>query len=290
MLSQSGERTLIGTVIPPKVAHTNAAISYAFADELLSEAIIFGSLTASLPFDFLMKSTGKANLHQTLDDFPWIRFSLVNKCLLIRFLSLVSLTKHYSDLWEKCWTDEVLEDNWAKNDLRLPASFFPSLTPHWTRHCALRTDYARRQVLVEIDVLAAMALGLTLDELITIYRVQFPVMRQYEQDTWYDAGGRIVFTASKGLVGVGLPRKAGKDDAPCTITYPAGREERKAVGWEDIRELAAGVTVARTVIDDTLPGGPREKTIVYTAPFDKCDREADYRLAWAVFAGRFDGQ
>ena len=58
--------------------------------------------------------------------------------------------------------------------------------------------------LVEVDVLVAQALRL--EELLLIYHVQFPVMRQYEKDTWYDINGRIVFTNSKGLSGVSLTR------------------------------------------------------------------------------------
>lgn len=127
-------------------------------------------------------------------------------------------------------------------------------------------------------------MGLTLEELLTIYRVQFPVLRQNEADTWYDANGRIVFTVSKGLIGVGLPRKASKSDAPCLIHYPDGHEETRSIGWDDIRDLPTGSTVTRTVIDDTLPGGPREKRMTYVAPFDRCDREQDYRTAWAVFS------
>ncbi|MFS6818130.1 hypothetical protein AAF134_01765 [Synechococcus lacustris Tous-12m] len=42
-------------------------------------------------------------------------------------------------------------------------------------------------------------------------------------------------------------------------------------------------TVSRTIIDDTLPGGPVERTITYEAPFDRCDRVKDYRLAWEFF-------
>ena len=130
-----------------------------------------------------------------------------------------------------------------------------------------------------------MAFGLTLEELLTIYRVQFPVMRQYEADTWYDTNGRIVFTASKGLPGVGLPRKARKGDAAYGLHTPDATRTDVALGWEDIRDLQEGV-VTRRITDDTLPGGPVERIIEYHAPFDRCGREADYLTAWAAFDKR----
>jgi hypothetical protein len=35
-----------------------------------------------------------------------------------------------------------------------------------------------------------------------------------------------------------------------------------------------------------LPGGHRERTIVYEAPFDRCDREQDYATVWEEFETR----
>ena len=144
-----------------------------------------------------------------LDEYPLIH---VDYSLIVRVITLQALTNRYSDLWLSYFSSEFIQQRWSRDLPQLPQSFFANLTPNWQRDCALRADYSRRQALVEIDVLVAQALGLTLDELLTLYRVQFPVMRQYEADTWYDQVGRIIFTPSKGLVGVGLPRTARKAD------------------------------------------------------------------------------
>ena len=283
-LNPNQERTLINTIIPKNTAHINGVRSYAFINKLQSKFLIFSALTSSIPYDFLVKSTGKTNLNQTLDDFPIIYGIKYDSALIIRCLTLTCLTTHYAELWETSYTPDYNQDKWAtftperspteENNKRLNQNFFANLTPKWQRNNALRTDYERRQALVEIDVLAAMALGLTLDELITIYRVQFPVMRQYEKDTWYDINGRIVFTNSKGLVGVGFPRNANP-------------KKGEPIGWNDIKDMTSG-TVQRTILDDTMPNGPIERTITYQAPFTLCDREEDYTVAWEVFEKRLE--
>jgi hypothetical protein len=94
------------------------------------------------------------------------------------------------------------------------------------------------------------------------------------------------------LAGVGLPRKAGREDLPCSIRYPDGRSEIRRLGWEDLQpkdgkaQVPDGAVIVRPVRDDTLPGGPVDRTIQYVAPFALADREADYRIAWAHFAAR----
>lgn len=262
MLSQSGERTLISTILPRRSAHIHGAQTTTFKSH--SFLVSCAAITYSIIADFYIKTTGRSNLHYTWENLPLIdEETFTSLSLKLRCLSLTCLTTHYADLWQECSLTDFKNDHWAKDDPRLDNDFFRNLTPNWQRNNALRTDYTRRQALVEIDVLAAMALGLTLEELKAIYRIQFPVLRQNEADTWYDTKGRIVFTCSKGLPGVGFSRPE----------------------WNEVKNMTSG-TIERTIMDDTLPGGPIERTITYQAPFDRCDREKDYEEVWANFSQR----
>jgi hypothetical protein len=276
----SDERSVRPILLPPGPSHIDGVFSTVLKDQSLCATT--AGYWSSLPFDFMVRVSGKKDFrHATASLLPIFDPS---PRVSLRALVLNCLTTHYADLWRENWQDDFRNDSFASAAPHLPADFFTKLTPEWTRQCALRSDYSRRQALVEIDVLSSLALGLTLDELLTIYRVQFPVMRQYEGDTWYDAHGRIVFTASKGLVGVGLPRKAGKRDMPCEIVFPDGRTQSRSLGWEDARKLPDGSRIRRTITDDTQPGGPRQRIIEYVAPFALADRETDYHAAWAHFA------
>lgn len=275
MINLAGERSLICAVLPRRTAHINGVISTAFRSGY--DTVDMAALCAAVPMDAYMKIMASQNLTSVrIQGFPLGVDDKYKASLRIRTLQLNCLTKYYSELWSEVWDDKYLSDSWSKEDERLHS--FASLTESWTHSTPLRNYFERRQALVEIDVLTAMALGLSLDNLETIYTIYFPVLQQNENDTWYDAEGKIVFTCSKGLTGVGLDRPAWNAMRGNPITDADGI----IIAYEGAEPQYTHTIDPRK---SELYGGQQQ---TFIAPYNRCDRIADYRTAWAHFEKKFN--
>ncbi|MBS6344561.1 MAG: hypothetical protein KH404_02275 [Bifidobacterium pseudolongum] len=259
------ERVLQSAGVHPRVAWVHAVTGYGVHPRRYATLALMMGVQSSLPMDFLVRSIGKENVNtSTLRLLP-IPQGVLTLEVTCRGLLLNCLTSSYADLWQSCWDISYADLQWSKQDSRLPNATFSNLADTWTYGTPLRTEYSRRQALVELDVLVAMALGLTLEELIDIYRFTFPVLKSYEDDTWYDQTGRVVFSAKKAYNKISLTRDE----------------------FDKIRDEQNGFVKTITVSDDTLPEGPITREISFMAPYDRCDRVEDYRVAWAFFEKKY---
>ncbi|WP_419697317.1 N-6 DNA methylase (plasmid) [Mesorhizobium muleiense] len=264
MMQPGSERSLTAALVPPGTAHVNTIETVAFQN--LARLVVTYPSWISLPFDFLTKAAAITHFFSsTIRMYPWIKG---HKTAQHRALRLACLTSPYAEIWnDHATTMDVLP--WSFDDPRLDLEGPVEGPARWDRTAGLRTDFARRQALVEIDVLVAMALGISVDQLCDMYRIHFGVLRQNENGTWYDQNGKIVWTCSKGLLSVGYLNDKGKSPS------------RKA--WEEeFASMTSGELRCKATID-FLPRGPHQIERVFRAPFTKCDRTEDYRRAWAHF-------
>jgi hypothetical protein len=265
MLPPKNERTLIAALIPPGMAHVHTVESLAFERE--EDLISSYPLWLSLPYDFIVKAATISHFHQsTLESFPWARLHATAK---ERALRLACLTQHYANLWNRHRYLASEAYGWSSDDCRLVQDRIEGNSP-WSKDTAIRSPFARRYALVEIDVLVAQALGLSLDDLLEMYRTHFSVFKSNEDATWYDANGKVVWTMSKGIQSLGW-----RD--------PAGRKPNEATWLAKFSDMQAGEELTFEAPIKFLSDESMTVPRIYRAPFSTCDREADYRRAWAYF-------
>ena len=279
MLDLKGAKTVMAAIVPPGIGHLTSIHGWGFKDP--QKMILYAGLLSSNVIDFFIRIEGKDNLYGDNTRSIPFREDRFADDIRIRILRLNCLTNDYKELWQKVWKDSYRKATWLKMDKRLSSSY-EALSKDFGFYSAFRTDYERRQALVEIDVLTAMSIGLTLEQLCIMYRLNFASAIQQEQDTWYDATGRIVFTNNRSLTNVGFSRTEWEN------RYAVNPVRCGNAAWDGIMKNAPSDYIfARKIIDDTMPGGPVERTIEYVAPFDRCDREQDYKIAWKIFKERY---
>ncbi|MGN9779791.1 class I SAM-dependent DNA methyltransferase [Nonomuraea sp. ZG12] len=249
MVPFNGERSLFAALIPPGPAHVHTVHTLALPNN--RGTALAAGFWAALPLDYVLRITGRSHLQYAEanampaadPDHP------LASALLLRTLRLNCLTNAYADLWaelrEPVWQHETWAVDWP--GLKPIAE---GVTPEWHHSTPLRTERERRAALVELDAMVALWLGMTVDQLVAIYRSRYPVLSDYEAQIWFDANGRKL--------------------AANHNTY--GHGQTKA----DFEALMAHLDPE---INGPVPDG-------YAAPFYKADREGEYRQAHAVFAER----
>lgn len=225
MAATTGFRTLYPAIVPPGTAHIDGIFSLGFS-ELTARQVEAAGMLSTILADFWIRTGSTSNLFEgVVTAVPLAENLVLREEFVHRTLRLNCLTSAYADLWHNVTGTE------------------------WTPDVPHRTAESRRRALVELDALGALALGVSIDDLCTIYRTTFPVMRQYERKDRYDANGRKV---PDGIVK--LATKQG-DETGASLTV----DERT---W-------------------THPQS--EVTYVGAPPFRQLDREADVRAAYTRF-------
>lgn len=220
-------RTLIPAVFPPGMAHVNTVESVGGFRHAI-EILLYTGLFSSLSYDFVIRSMGKSDVFPSeVNQLPRFNTNIpgIKEAITNRAARLVCLTEVYAQLWNA------------------------ALGTQWSFTSPARGAEERRSLLVELDVLAGISLGLDLEELITLYQTQFPILRNYERNDLYDLNGRKVPNQ--------IVREYRKHGEELTL------EERRWVH----------------------PHSEVEYTFEF--PFRTLDREQGYRDAWAKFEHEF---
>jgi hypothetical protein len=245
MAANQGERTLIPAVIPPGAAHTHGVASAgvgAGGARRLTEALGFLS---SFIHDCSIRVAPKATISASAIKRLAFVSSPLSSNLALRALRLNVVTNAYADLWRDGYRAAFAHDSWAGGLEHQRRPSLGRVGSGWTPETPLRIAADRRQALVEIDALVAVMLGLTADELCSIYRTQFAVLRGYDRTVYlYDTNGRLV------------------PNSVLTV-------------WRAKRD--------RITVDERTATNQAGYTYTYELPFVMLDREADMRQAYAHF-------
>ncbi|MFD8639979.1 class I SAM-dependent DNA methyltransferase [Streptomyces zaomyceticus] len=254
MIPFNTERSLFAAIIPPGPAHVDAVNSMALANDMLT--VLSAGFWSSLPLDYLLRITGRSDLRvaEALKMPAPEPGHPLTAPLLLRTLRLNCLSEAYQPLWRELFhpTWPHYED-WAYEwPILEPLS--SQLTAVWENKTPLRTEFARRAALVELDALVSVWLGITADQLIAIYESRYPVLFERESEMYFDSAGRKI-ARNHNTYGLNQTKE----------TYPA---------------LLEHLTNPSTT---PPPEG-------YAPPFYKADRGAEMRAAHAHFQARLDAE
>ena len=253
LLSNSSEFNLKACILPKEVGHIQSIISFSFEKQWM--LLYTCGLLSSLPYLFFFKITGKKKFSRnTINMFPVAGFDDYAQRIINRVILLNCSSKYYEELWNNNIAN-YKDDQWLCESELLSKDCFTRLSRQWSAAKAYLSDYERHQLFLELDILVAKQLGITLEELIEIYMTYFPNFMASENSMAYDCTGKIIYTTNR--------------------TYSS----KFNLGTQDWEKLDKN-TNCFCEYEETYDGNRTIKRIDFIPPYQTVERTEIYRVAW----------
>jgi hypothetical protein len=263
-VDSGNERTVKACLLPPGPPVVGTIVNISLPDH--AQVVRWAGLLSSLPYDFLVKVSGVGHVKQYMTDalpIPSLNTE-ADQALVLRTLRLNSVTARYGALWSELFSPSWLADRFvAADDATVELG---NVCGEWSVATPLRTDYDRWLALCEVDAIVASLLGLTVDQLIQMYRSQFAVLRKNEYVIVFDGNGRRI-SDTRHAYGF----HQAQWEADLKVTRVSRGKERVGM-WDRVQAYRAG--------DVSIDLGP------FIPPFRPADREAAMRRAYLAFSER----
>jgi hypothetical protein len=264
MIGSGLVRTVQAALLPPGPPQVASLAAIALGSNRFTAR--WAGLFSSLPYDYLIKVNGASNLKKNLTDalpIPSLN-DRMDGALLLRTLRLNCIIDAYAPIWEELFDPAWTEDHFTS--ATDATTELGTVTSEWSMSMPLRTDYDRWLAMCEIDAIVALLLGLTLEQLLQMYRSQFAVLRKYETVMVFDGNGRQISSDYHAHGFHQAEWEVGLKAAPTM------RGEKSMGMWERVQAHLAG--------DASANLGP------FVAPFRPADRELAMSRAYQAFVAR----
>jgi hypothetical protein len=219
MADNVGRRTLMAAILPPGPTHVHGVGSLAVRSDSAIELVLLAALLGSLQSDFFVRAAPKSTIPgHVISRVPAPKIAdALQPDAIVRVLRLNALTEQWGSLYNEARLQVSEQLSWSGMNEWLPPL---SDLPHkWNSSVPLRSDEERYQAEMELDVIAAISLGLHVDDLLGLYRSQFPVLLSRDAKTVFASDGTArIGGSTKALVTDGLRpnQAAAKIDQPAT--------------------------------------------------------------------------
>ena len=211
----------------------------------------------------LVRSLLTKNLYEsTLSKLPFVNLS---DTAISRVLMLVARNLEYAELFNNNFKLGDIS-GWTPGKLNL-RPIDDLYSNGLTEDSYYLTPLERRQAEIELDVLVAIELGMTIEHFLSVYS-DFELLKKNDLSTYYDYNGEIVFSKASGFERVGFLDEKGNP--------PKLSDWNRLLEQQSHRILRCTVSTEKESVDDVYH--QREFT-----PYMSYDRADDYRNAWSYF-------